>query len=92
MNVFALRLQFHKLASRVVNYRENKTFSDKNFINSLGSNIQKKTFLMMGKALKNFVKSVLKPYMQLINQFVLLHLRVLIGPHVFVTGHVTNVM
>ena len=27
-----------------------------------------------------------------INQFVLLHLRVLIGPHVFVTSHVTNMM
>lgn len=48
INVFILKLQFHKLAPRLVNDREYNTFSDENFINSPRPNIQKKTF-MMGK-------------------------------------------
>ena len=67
MTVSALKVQFFKLAPRVISYNNYKTFSNKNFTNTLRFKKTEEKFSYNGKVLKSFLKFVLKLPMNMLH-------------------------
>ena len=67
MTVSALKVQFCKLEPRVIRYNDYKTFSNKNFPNTLSFKNTEEKFSYNGKVLKSLLKFLLKIPMKMLH-------------------------